>query len=515
MAKLELRLSAKSQPVTGYHEIMIRMYHGKSFDQYAKSGIYVNPDYFEYYVNREKTRRDFGYDVPAKVTTATSAEAEKYGWVLRNSGMLTVSNRRIETDEVKLHKECSKKLDKLCAHISDAFENADKDSIPSDWLKMVIDEYNHPEKYGKSERTFWELAEEYIENPHGDKTTKIVETHARVYRVLCRAVSRYERFVREMDNERMDFVFDINKVKKEDIEELVDYLRNEKALSDRYPTLFKRLCSEYPTEYLYPQKRNRDIEERGENTIIKMKQHLKAMFNYFNEKGYTVNKPFEGIKIGTAKLGTPIYITIEERNRIANADLASIWESMPKDERQKARMTIKTLIEQRDIFTFHCFAGCRVGDLMKFTPSHIDGDILEYIPSKTKDESAVIARVPLHEKAMALVEKYKGADANGRLFPFISEQRYNDAIKVIFKMAGVTRNVERINSLTGKTELVPIYEIASSHMARRTFVGNLYFRVQDPALIGQMSGHVEGSKAFSRYRKIEDETLRAQINLIG
>jgi hypothetical protein len=30
-----------------------------------------------------------------------------------------------------------------------------------------------------------------------------------------------------------------------------------------------------------------------------------------------------------------------------------------------------------------------------------------------------------------------------------------------------------------------------------------------------MSGHVEGSKAFKRYRKIEDETLKEVIDLIG
>lgn len=32
---------------------------------------------------------------------------------------------------------------------------------------------------------------------------------------------------------------------------------------------------------------------------------------------------------------------------------------------------------------------------------------------------------------------------------------------------------------------------------------------------GKMSGHVEGSKAFSRYRNIEDETLKSVIDLIG
>ena len=58
---------------------------------------------------------------------------------------------------------------------------------------------------------------------------------------------------------------------------------------------------------------------------------------------------------------------------------------------------------------------------------------------------------------------------------------------------------------TQKEEQKPIYEIASSHLARRTFIGNIYKKVKDPNIIGSMSGHVEGSKAFARYRDIDDE----------
>jgi hypothetical protein len=101
------------------------------------------------------------------------------------------------------------------------------------------------------------------------------------------------------------------------------------------------------------------------------------------------------------------------------------------------------------------------------------------------------------------------------LFPFITPQKYNEAIKAIFTMVGITRNVEVRNPQTREYEIHPINEIASSHLARRTFIGNAYFKVTDPNLIGKMSGHVEGSKAFKRYRNIEDETLKNVIDLIG
>jgi integrase len=148
---------------------------------------------------------------------------------------------------------------------------------------------------------------------------------------------------------------------------------------------------------------------------------------------------------------------------------------------------------------------------------YIHNGVLVYTPHKTKDETseAIQARVPLHQKALSLIEKYRGVDPEGRLFPFITAQRYNGAIKVIFKMSGIVRKVEIRNPKTGENEFVPINEVASSHLARRTFIGNAYFKVTDPNLIGKMSGHVEGSRAFARYRKIEDETLKEVIDLIG
>ena len=60
----------------------------------------------------------------------------------------------------------------------------------------------------------------------------------------------------------------------------------------------------------------------------------------------------------------------------------------------------------------------------------------------------------------------------------------------------------------------PLYEVASSHMARRTFVGNTYKMTKDPNIIGMMSGHALGSKAFARYRDIDDEDLLEVVEKI-
>jgi hypothetical protein len=79
---------------------------------------------------------------------------------------------------------------------------------------------------------------------------------------------------------------------------------------------------------------------------------------------------------------------------------------------------------------------------------------------------------------------------------------------------GITRKVTVLDPLTREGVVKPINEVASSHLARRCFIGNLYKKVKDPNLVGSLSGHVEGSKAFSRYRDIDDEMKFGLVSLL-
>lgn len=119
----------------------------------------------------------------------------------------------------------------------------------------------------------------------------------------------------------------------------------------------------------------------------------------------------------------------------------------------------------------------------------------------------------MNQIASEILDRYKG-DYRGKLFPFISEQKYNLAIKRIFLAARLNRPVVVLNTKTREPEIKPLYTLASSHLARRTFVGNLYKQVKDPNLVGSLSGHKEGSKAFSRYRDIDEEMKKDLVKLL-
>jgi integrase len=138
---------------------------------------------------------------------------------------------------------------------------------------------------------------------------------------------------------------------------------------------------------------------------------------------------------------------------------------------------------------------------------------IEYIPRKTKEGRPVTVRVPLNNTAKEIIDRYANNEGES-LLPFISEQKYNLAIKNMFAAVGLTRLVTIVNPTTGNEEKRPLNEIASSHLARRTFVGNLYKKVKDPNLVGALSGHKEGSRAFARYREIDEEMKQDLVKML-
>ena len=224
---------------------------------------------------------------------------------------------------------------------------------------------------------------------------------------------------------------------------------------------------------------------------------IRTFYLWCIDNGKTTNNPFRHYKIEECVYGTPYYITIEERNQLYNADLSA-----------RPQLAI-----QRDIFVFQCLIGCRVGDLYRFTKANVINGAIEYIANKTIEKRATTVRVPLNAIAKEILERYAGYGVD-KLLPFISEQKYNKAIKEAFKAAGITRIVTIHNPTTGKEEQRPINEIASSHLARRCFVGNLYKQVKDPNLVGALSGHKQGSKAFARYREIDEEMKQDLVKLL-
>ena len=350
---------------------------------------------------------------------------------------------------------------------------AGKQPLPAGWLASTIDRYNHPELFEDKPKALYlsDGFEDYLQH------NKISKQRDKNTRVVLRSLLRFEAYT----GGRLE----LDTLTADDIRAFEGYIRREGEIVEQHPELLK-VCQE-----------SRIIESRSENTIIGRLKILRAVVLWNVANGHTDNNPVARYSIGECVYGTPYYITIQERERLFHTDLSS----QPQ------------LAIQRDIFVFQCLVGCRVSDLLKLTRHNLINGAIEYIPQKTKDERPATVRVPLNRTAAGIVEKYAD-ERREALLPFVSAQKYNQAIKRIFLAARLTRPVTVLDPLTRQEIQRPLNEIASSHLARRTFVGNLYKQVKEPNLIAKLSGHTEGSRAFARYRDIDEEMRKDLVNLL-
>lgn len=449
MATTKRELSQKTNSA-GKSEIIVRLSIGRGIQPRLKSGLFIAPSRFK----------------SGSITKPRANQAE------------AAELRGVEAQLIKLEQH----LLNLCA-------TTPKELLTKEYLAEQVDRFRHPESYlaaaDSAQRSFFDEFADFL------NSRNLSEWRIKHYRVLERALRRFESYKRATSAPA--YRIDLESFRVADLNEFEAFLRNEPEIFERYPEIYQA----FPADTRKARKSPKP-QPKGNNTIVCTFSRLRAFFNWCNEQGLTENKPFAKYSgVSAERYGTPYYISADERDRIADRDLSATPE----------------LEAQRDIFIFQCLIGCRVSDLLRLTPANVINGGVEYIANKTRQERPEVIRVPLHPRAAALLDKYKGR-ADGRLFPFISAQRYNDAIKAVFTKCGITRAVTVLNPTTGREEQRPLNEIASSHIARRTFVGNLYRKVKDPNLVGKLSGHKEGSKAFARYRDIDEDMKRDLINLL-
>jgi site-specific recombinase XerD len=395
-------------------------------------------------------------------------------WTKKNE----VSIPKIETEERTLLIALNTKLSELKKHVLSECEKTDKKIISKEWLETCVDTFHFPEKYKvvAVEPTFFETFSEFIDN------RKLSVGRLRSIKVSFRSLQRYELYKQK---ENPAYTLKLKEVDEKVLSDIDKFFRIEDEIYKKFPDIWVTV------------KESRLPSPRGQNTINDMFVKIRTFFLWCVENEKISVSPFKKYAIEESVYGTPYYIDIKERNQLYAKNMAKL----PK------------LAVQRDIFVLHCLIGCRVGDYYKMKKSSIINGAIEYIARKTKEGSLITVRVPLNSIALEIIDRYRD-DERESLMPFISEQKYNLAIKEMFTFAKLTRMVTVVNPTTREEEKQPLNLIASSHLARRCFVGNLYKQVKDQNLVGSLTGHKEGTKSFARYREIDEEMKTDLVNLL-
>lgn len=479
MATIKRSLS-KKRALNGKSEILLRVNINHGQQVRLKSTLFINPEHYDSEQNKIKK---------GKPGSAIFMELHQLNKTLEalESHLCDIcieephSSLTTEYLQSRIHTFLNPSSDIIDDTQSETLEVVKKRTIRS---RKNTSEQQEPKVI--KEPTFFEALEHFIATRPASTWRK------KRYEVLMRALQRFEMY-RKIKRIKT-YKLTLKNFNVDDINDFEKFLRSEEELYEKYPQIYEK----HPCDTRKVRKKAKPLP-KGDNTIINMFACLRYFFRDCIEQKLMDEQPFAKYKGNTTeRYGTPYYITLEERDIIAAHDFSEN----------------PSLETQRDIFIFHTLIGCRVSDLYRLTHKDIINGAIEYIASKTLKDRASTIRVPLNQRGIDLIEKYKGKDSEGRLFPFISQQKYNVAIKKIFTLCGITRMVTILNAATGQEEKRPINELASSHLARRTFVGNLYKKVKDPNLVGSLSGHKDGSRAFARYREIDDDLKKELISIL-
>lgn len=375
------------------------------------------------------------------------------------------------------------KFDKAVQDLTAVISSQYYRGADSAWLKSVIEEFHHPNinvrkgKKGDEYSLLYQCEQYALNHP-------MTKDGAEKHKHCARKIHRFERFQREIMRRR-GYSMQIDTMTADDLREFWKFLANEGDYLTRYPQIFDEM------------KKGEAPRKLSENSINCIFRRIRTVVNWCLKHNLTTNDPYASFEMPKVLVSPPFYLTLEERDKLYYADLSN----------QSPTTQI-----YRDIFMFHCLVGCRIGDLNKMTRANIVDGAIEYIAEKTIGHNPRTIRVPLNEKAKAILDKY--SDLEERILPKICENVYNRKIRELLKLMGINRMVTVINKFTRLPEQKPICDVATTHTARKTFIGNLYKKVKDPNLVASLSGHTEGSRAFARYREIDNDMKRDLVKLI-
>ena len=203
-----------------------------------------------------------------------------------------------------------------------------------------------------------------------------------------------------------------------------------------------------------------------QSTIYSHHKYLRLFIYDALTDGYVDKNPYQSkrIKIDHGESGQIPSLTIDQVEQIESLELDGF------------------VGKTKDLFLFQCYTGLAFSDMQKFKLSNYsqdkDGNYL-IKDKRTKTDTTYIFM--LSEKALAIVMKYKGK------IPAISNQKYNQYLKVLGQMIGVPT--------------------LHSHMGRSTFASTCLNQGMNTDVLKHCLGHVTTFET-NRYATMQDETIK-------
>lgn len=227
----------------------------------------------------------------------------------------------------------------------------------------------------------------------------------------------------------------------------------------------------------------RSLRMRGltDNSLRRSLKILKTCLRWAEERGYVSNDSYvRAIRLGNERESLTIALTAEQLKQIETVDLSNR----------------PGLNRVRWWFLAQCCTGVRFADLHNITASNAKDGWLSIRPRKTKDQMVRLEVTPLLQRAFK--------ELNDRPLDFTA-QHYNRMLKDLgraLELNDVTSQVRFVGSERIEN-LVPMYQLLSSHTARRTFITILLRAGEPQEFVMRLSGHKD-VRSFMKYVKMTD-----------
>ena len=251
--------------------------------------------------------------------------------------------------------------------------------------------------------------------------------------------------------------------------------------------------SQFPQ--LYPKGGGKHAPRRRckDTTVVHDLKALQAFFRELEDTGEIRRSPFK--KISFEKRRSIMHVMYDAPFFLKSEELRKVMNTAVPPELQQTK----------DIFVLNCALGCRISDLKRLTMDKVavsdDGiPYVHYIPSKTARAQTTNQEIltPLIPTALEIVQRTQLA-FNGRNTKY-EKQVYNKSLRHLLAFCGIDRQVCLFDHELGDNVYRPLYEVASSKLARKTHV-DMLTKVQINYYAAGL--HREGSEAVFRYTNLE------------
>jgi site-specific recombinase XerD len=247
--------------------------------------------------------------------------------------------------------------------------------------------------------------------------------------------------------------------------------------------------------FLSRKKNTNDDDKTGllNDTIHKYISTLKVFLKWCNDNDHLVHPDvFKTQKTNFKKKAYNEVIALSEAEieKLMNHDLSA----KPSLERV------------RDLFCLLCYTGQRFEDLINFDRKDIKNNAWDFISIKVK-KRVIVPFEGYISPARDILERI------GYNVPKISNQKFNEYIKTVGKLAGLDETI-KITRYSGKQKLViekKKHDFLSSHVGRRSMVTNLLSRNIPITLVQKLTAHSD-IRTLMKYESASTDSLIDALN---